>query len=100
MKLTFFFLFFNVLQPHQIPVVSSNSLSYLSNPFEDEVDQINETTALENLDLAKKEEEELVKNIEPIFFSNDVSVDLFHYELEVSAKSLTLNVYRPSPRLV
>ncbi|KAI5713432.1 hypothetical protein M8J75_016410 [Diaphorina citri] len=67
---------------YQIPVVSPNSSYYLPDQIEDEFDEKKEDKINETQYEDKTSDEDLVKNIEPIFFTDDGSVDMFQYELE------------------
>jgi hypothetical protein len=64
--------------------VSPNSSYYLSDQIEDEFDEKKEDKINETQYEDKTSDEDLVKNIEPIFFTDDGSVDMFQYELEVT----------------
>lgn len=82
-------------KPHKIPIVVPNSSYYLSGQLEDkfnekrEEDEFNENSKdkfiQENFKQNEINEEEILKNIDPVFFTNEtdnVSIDIVQYELE------------------
>lgn len=69
-------------KPFQIPVVSPNSSYYLTDEVDDAFEETEENKTENTLNEDRKNEEVLVKNIDPIFFTEDDSVDIFQYELE------------------
>uniref|UniRef100_A0A8D8URU6 Syndetin n=1 Tax=Cacopsylla melanoneura TaxID=428564 RepID=A0A8D8URU6_9HEMI len=74
-------------QPYQIPVVSPNSSYYLTDQSEDE--QLDENIEPSDDKISQTQREgDVIKLIEPIFFSDDDNVNIFQYELEKLKNSI------------